>query len=207
MYTQELFNVVEDSLKLRREIQLLENIKDKIELDLDSSDEHISQSNKNLEAEDFKIIELKVSLDENDFEYQTIFAKIQQISRVISGNRCKEQEETASPQLSNYEKAKHMLRRLKEQRLDNVVLQESILEQKAERESNKQNSDPNSAPDVLEAMSMKKQLEGLLNSKNAELVEIQNSVASKSAEIDLHKQKALANVHTIIKSWREDRNK
>ena len=148
IYVNKLFETVHDSFKIRRELYLTRNAKDRIILDLDSSDSiSISDVSKDKwDGEDLKIIELKISLDENDNEFYSLIQSIQEISKQILSSQ--NTDETSSI----YNKAKLIAQRIKQKKYENIWLKEEILEQKDQIEKSKNAYDL----DLLEAINLKK---------------------------------------------------
>lgn len=125
---------MQNSFNLRRELYLSKNAKDRIILDIDSIDSFTNSldNRDRCENEDLNIIELKISLDENDNEFHSLIQKIQEIAKKISSSSQDESELT-----SNLAKAKSIVQRIKQIQSLNVSMKEDIIEQKIELEQSK----------------------------------------------------------------------
>lgn len=113
-YVKSLFEIVQNSFSLRRELYLTKNAKDRIILDIDSFDSfsNCGENTDRCGAKDLDIIELKISLDENDNEFYSLVQKIQEIAKEISSN--------SDNEANNYAKARSMISRIKQRQYDNL---------------------------------------------------------------------------------------
>jgi hypothetical protein len=120
LYTNELFGLVEDNLRIQKEIDYLIEEKGLKELDLSRDD---------FDEDEFEVVELKVMLESNQEEYQEVLDRIRKIYKLISTGTTESQ--------FNIQRAKYMRRRVEEIKFSNLCLKEEVFRNKDALEQHK----------------------------------------------------------------------
>ena len=165
--------IVKDGVRIRKSIERVTNTMNIAQKNLDNLDSSVlvESTKKIIDKQDFKIIELKVSLDENDEEFSNIVDKIQQLWITLQGNN------------DDVSKAKYMLKRIKGSQYENICLKEQVIKQQSMLQSEKIKNDPTLSPDIIQLLEQKENLQNMLNRREDELTCYKNELFKKELEI------------------------